>query len=101
MFEKLLVELREKNDSEVITIVPADVPNMYVITVKNHTHSRTFLKVSFVFVDLGTVHSRRGLKHINSCPYILNIYKCTKWIYLLKFYFVLTKIVFKLLNQIL
>jgi len=39
MFEKLLVELREKNDSEVITIVPADVPNMYVITFKNYTHT--------------------------------------------------------------
>jgi DNA-directed RNA polymerase subunit L len=39
MFQKLLVELREKNDSEVITIVPADVPNMYVITFKNFTHT--------------------------------------------------------------
>ena len=39
MFQKLLVELREKNDSEVITIVPADVPNMYVITFKNYTHT--------------------------------------------------------------
>jgi DNA-directed RNA polymerase subunit L len=39
MFKKLLVELNEKNDSEVITIVPADVPNMYVITFKNHTHT--------------------------------------------------------------
>lgn len=33
------VWLNEKNDSEVITIVHADVPNMYVITFKNHTHT--------------------------------------------------------------